>query len=224
MSKKNQSVIQDYLKTIYKIHVESNVPVSTSQVARKLNVTVAAVTLMIKKLANQGYVNHKPYHGFTLSDKGQRIAIMTLRRHRIIEQYLVEKLNLGWDEVDQEAETLEHSVSDKVIEQMWLKLGKPKTDPHGSPIPDSEGAILEDCAAKPLGDWPVRKKLQVVRIKNKSPKELRYLKSIGLIIGSECCILDKTPFNRSIVVETSVKFFALDESFSQSIYGIEINP
>jgi len=132
---------------------------------------------MLKKLADNGLIKYEPYYGVSLLPKGKKIALNIIRKHRVLEQFLVEKLGYSWDEVDAEAEILEHAISDKFTDRMWESLGKPLRDPHGSPIPDKNGEIiLEDVVS--LVDYPEKTTAEVRRIQNRSPEELRYFSSI----------------------------------------------
>ena len=127
--------LQDYLKAIYKLADDSVEAVSTSALAERLGVAAPSVTGMVKRLAAEGLIEHVPYQGVTLTVEGRRVAVETIRKHRIVEQFLVQVLGLTWDEVGAEGEVLEHCVSARVVNRMWEVLGRPASDPHGSPIP-----------------------------------------------------------------------------------------
>jgi len=134
--------VEDYLKAIYKLG-QSEAAVSTSALAEALGRSAASVTNMMKSLAEQGLVQHTPYHGVRLTARGELTALRVIRRHRVLELYLIEKLGYTWDGVHAEAERLEHAVSDELIDRMAHALGEPTLDPHGSPIPTREGEIAE---------------------------------------------------------------------------------
>lgn len=180
----SSKALEDYLKIIYKL--ESSVPkgkgVQTSSIAERLSISQASVSNMLKKLAEKKLIKYAPYYGVTLTTSGRKIALNMVRKHRVLEQYLVERLGYSWDEVDSEAEVLEHAMSDKLTNRMWEVLGKPTHDPHGSPIPNELGEVAE-CTLPSLCDVALGQKMVVRRIKNRSPKELRYLASIGLVTG-----------------------------------------
>ena len=177
--------LEDYLKIIYKLEDSSpeDKGVQTSVIAERLSISQASVSNMIKKLADKKYISYAPYYGVTLTDSGRKIALNMIRKHRILEQYLVERLNYSWDEVDEEAEVLEHAISDTLANRMWDDLGQPTHDPHGSPIPSIDGELIEQDLI-PLIDVLLEQPVQVKRIKNRSPEELRYLYTIGLL---DCC-------------------------------------
>ncbi|MCJ7628846.1 MAG: metal-dependent transcriptional regulator, partial [Longimicrobiales bacterium] len=132
--------VEDYLKVIYSL-CEPGEVASTSSIAETLEVQPASVTGMVKRLAESGYLEHVPYRGVQLTEAGTRAALRVLRRHRILESYLTERLGYRWEDVHQEAERLEHSASDELIERMASALENPRYDPHGAPIPTSSGEI-----------------------------------------------------------------------------------
>jgi len=196
--------LEDYLKIIYKL--EGRTPedkgVQTSVIAERLAISQASVSNMIKKLAEQGYIKYAPYYGVSLTQSGLKIALNMVRKHRILEQYLVERLGYSWDEVDAEAEVLEHSISDKLANRMWEDLGQPTHDPHGSPIPSAEGVVAHhDWQA--LTDIALNCRVEVKRIKNRSPEELRYLASIALTTGVCVEVKNTAPLNGPLLVEVN---------------------
>lgn len=213
MSKKKNTVQQtpsraweDYLKIIYKLEKPelSDKGVQTKDVAERLSVSQASVTNMLKKLAEENYIEYAPYYGVSLTDSGRQIAMKMIRNHRILETYLVERLGYLWDEVDEEAETLEHYLSDKLVQRMWEDLGEPSHDPHGSPIPDIDGSI-ETANLQPLSEIELNRPVTLERIKNRSPEELRYLTSIHLHIGSKIVIKNQAPLNGPLLIEVDDK-------------------
>lgn len=210
--------IEDYLKCIYKLEdlTAKDKGVHTSAIASRLGVAQASVSNMIKKLSEQGYVEYAPYYGVSLTETGRQLALQMIRRHRVIEQYLVERLDYSWDEVDAEAEVLEHAVSEKLVNAMWDALGRPSYDPHGSPIPDQDGMILPQNLL-PLSEFTEGVKAQLARIKNRSPAELRYLSSIGLTMGVEVCIKSKAPFNGPLMIEVDDHLHALDYRLASAL-------
>lgn len=196
--------LEDYLKIIYKLErpLDQDKGVQTSAIAERLNISQASVSNMLKKLADQGYINYAPYYGVDLTESGRKIALNMVRKHRILEQYLVERLGYLWDEVDEEAEVLEHSISDKLANRMWEDLGRPTHDPHGSPIPSIEG-VIETSNWVNLTDIDLEKSVVLKRIKNRSPEELRYLASIGLTTGVEVRIKNIAPLNGPLLIEVA---------------------
>ncbi|WEJ61728.1 metal-dependent transcriptional regulator [Thiomicrorhabdus lithotrophica] len=194
--------LEDYLKIIYKLEDSSpeDKGVQTSVIAERLSISQASVSNMIKKLADKKYISYAPYYGVTLTDSGRKIALNMIRKHRILEQYLVERLNYSWDEVDEEAEVLEHAISDTLANRMWDDLGQPTHDPHGSPIPSIDGELIKQDLI-PLIDVLLEQPVQVKRIKNRSPEELRYLANIGLTTGVVLKIKNMAPLNGPLLVE-----------------------
>jgi len=194
--------LEDYLKIIYKLEDSSSSDkgVQTSVIAERLAISQASVSNMIKKLADKSYVSYAPYYGVSLTDSGRKIALNMIRKHRILEQYLVERLNYSWDEVDEEAEILEHAISDKLTNRMWDDLGKPTHDPHGSPIPSIDGELIKQDLT-PLVDISLNQTVLVKRIKNRSPEELRYLANIGLTTGVRLSVKNAAPLNGPLLVE-----------------------
>ncbi|HHT01040.1 MAG TPA: metal-dependent transcriptional regulator [Thiomicrospira sp.] len=198
----SSKALEDYLKIIYKLEDGGSADkgVQTSVIAERLAISQASVSNMIKKLADQGYVSYARYYGVSLNDSGRKIALNMIRKHRILEQYLVERLNYSWDEVDEEAEVLEHAISDKLANRMWDDLGQPTHDPHGAPIPSIDGELVKQDLT-PLIGVPLNHRVQVKRIKNRSPEELRYLANIGLTTGVELLIKNVAPLNGPLLVE-----------------------
>src|SRR5215211_6140945 len=154
--------VEDYLKAIYQLSPEGR-PASTSEIAHALALSAPSVTGMIKRLSEHGLLEHIPYRGVQLTDEGRRAALRMVRRHRLIEAYLVEFLGYSWDTVHAEAERLEHAVTDTLVERMAAALGHPDVDPHGDPIPAPDGSIHE-LAYTPLAEIPVGETVEVRRV------------------------------------------------------------
>ena len=148
---------------------------------------------MVRRLADQGLLTHEPYRGVRLTAQGRRGALRTLRRHRVIEAYLVQALGYGWDQVHDEAERLEHSASDDLIDRMARAIGEPTVDPHGAPIPSREGAVDETRYAT-LADLPAGADARVMRVADEDPELLRYLSDIGLTLGSVVQMKERAPY------------------------------
>src|SRR4030095_4931812 len=145
--------VEDYLKAVYRLSPEGR-PASTSEIARLLELSAPSVSGMVKRLSEFGLLEHLPYKGVQVTVEGRRVALRMVRRHRLIESYLVEFLGYSWDTVHSEAERLEHAVSDTMVERMATALGNPEVDPHGDPIPAADGSIQE-LACTALSDVPV---------------------------------------------------------------------
>ena len=184
--------VQDYIKAIYELEVAQKHP-ATKTLADLLGVQMASVTGMVKHLAAEGFVKHMPYRGFKVTQKGRDVALRMLRRHRLIELFLVRTLRLGWDEVHAEAERMEHAVSDGLIESINDYLGQPQFDPHGSPIPTADGKFAANRGI-PIAQLKVGHKGTVAEVEDKDPVFLRYLSSLGIKIGSTVRVIAKEPY------------------------------
>jgi DtxR family Mn-dependent transcriptional regulator len=191
--------VEDYLKAIYQLSPEGR-PASTSEIAHLLALSPPSVTGMVKRLSDHGLLEHVPYRGVQLTDEGRRAALRMVRRHRLIEAYLVEFLGYSWDTVHDEAERLEHAVSDTMVERMASALGHPEVDPHGDPIPTADGSIHE-LACTPLSDIPVGETVQLHRVHESQPERLRYIASLGLRPGVQVIVVDRQPFDDLVTIE-----------------------
>jgi DtxR family Mn-dependent transcriptional regulator len=191
--------VEDYLKAIYRLTPEGR-PAATSDIANLLELAPASVSGMVKRLSEHGLLEHVPYKGVQLTEEGRRAALRTIRRHRLIEAYLVAFLGYTWDTVHDEAERLEHAVSDQLVERMAAVLGHPSVDPHGDPIPDVDGAIHEP-ASTPLSELPEGIAAELRRVDESDPERLRYIASIGLHPGARVVVVDRQPFHGPITIE-----------------------
>jgi DtxR family Mn-dependent transcriptional regulator len=193
--------VEDYLKAIYRLSPEGR-PASTSDIAHLLELSAPSVSGMVKRLSELGLLEHAPYKGVQLTDAGRRAALRMVRRHRLLEAYLVEFLSYSWDAVHAEAERLEHAVSDTLVERMAAALGHPAVDPHGDPIPAADGSIHEP-ASVPLAEVAVGETVEITRVDEREPERLRYLASLGLTPGAVVTLLDRAPFGGPVTVETT---------------------
>jgi DtxR family Mn-dependent transcriptional regulator len=191
--------VQDYLKAIYLLETQDERPVSTNALATQLGVRAASASAMVARLARDGYVKHVRYRGARLTAKGQQLALAVVRRHRLLETLLVAELGMSWDEVHAEAEALEHSVSDRVLERIAAKLGDPARDPHGDPIPSASLKVTE-AATQLLDRLPVGAKGRLVRILGADPELLAYLDQLDIGLGDEVEVLPPEPFGGSLRV------------------------
>jgi DtxR family Mn-dependent transcriptional regulator len=192
--------VEDYLKAIYRLSPEGR-PASTSEIAHLLELSAPSVSGMVKRLSELGLLEHSPYRGVQLTDAGRLAALRMVRRHRLIEAYLVQFLGYSWDTVHPEAERLEHAVSDTLVERMAAALGHPVADPHGDPIPQPDGSIREP-ASVPLSDLPVGATAEIVRVNEREPERLRYLASLGLTPGAVVTLRERQPFDGPVTVES----------------------
>jgi DtxR family Mn-dependent transcriptional regulator len=190
--------VEDYLKVIYHL-TEAGNAASTNAIADLLDLSAPSVSGMVKRLAEAGLAEHLPYKGVTLTKDGRHAALRMLRRHRIIESYLVSNLGYTWDNVHDEAEKLEHAVSDDLVQRMSFALGDPQFDPHGDPIPAVDGQIV-DLTTTPLADVDVGETVTIARVDTSSPDRLRWLAGAGLIPGTKVTVLDQQPFNGPVTV------------------------
>ncbi|OHX65529.1 metal-dependent transcriptional regulator [Flammeovirga pacifica] len=190
---------ENYLKTIYHLSTKES-PVSTNAIADALNTKPASVTDMIKKLNTKGFINYQKYKGTTLTAEGNKEALLIIRKHRLWEVFLLEKLNFNWDEVHEVAEQLEHIKSKLMIERLDEFLGFPQHDPHGDPIPNKNGEfdVLE---AKKLANINENKNTIVVAVKDSNSSLLQYLDKMGIGIGSKLTITEKIEFDQSLEIK-----------------------
>ena len=193
------SSIEDYVKVIYGFTEWQDKPITSSQLAQRLGVANSSVSEMVRKLKDQGLVDHKPYSAITLTPAGIRLALSMVRRHRLIETYLVQELGYSWDEVHDEAELLEHAVSDTFIERMAAKLGDPQRDPHGDPIPTADGVVLMP-EAQLLGELDPGHTGRITRISDDNPDLLRYLAAENIDLDAEVEVMGRKPFGGALVV------------------------
>jgi DtxR family transcriptional regulator, Mn-dependent transcriptional regulator len=191
--------VEDYLKAIYQLSPEGR-PASTSDIAHLLALSAPSVTGMVKRLSEQGLLEHVPYRGVQLTGEGRRAALRMVRRHRLIEAYLVEFLGYSWDTVHAEAERLEHAVSDTLVERMASALGNPDVDPHGDPIPSADGFVHE-LSCTPLSEVPVGESVEIQRVHESQPERLRYIASLGIKPGTHVTVIDRQPFDDLVTID-----------------------
>ena len=213
---RDSSSVQDYVKTIYALSEWHDEPVTSSRLAARLSVANSSVSEMIRKLADLGLVDHKPYRPVELTPDGRRLALAMVRRHRLLETFLVQDLGYRWDEVHDEAELLEHTVSDTFIDRLDARLGFPSTDPHGDPIPTAAGSItLPD--ALPLHSFDNGHSGRVTRISDENPQLLRFLTAEEVSIGSPVTVLGRTPFGGPLQARVGTGRNAREISFGDEL-------
>ena len=193
--------IEDYLKAIYTLGAGGE-PVQTSAIAQALDVAPASVSGMLRRLAEGGLLEHSPYRGVQLTDSGREAALRIVRRHRILESYLTSKLGYDWDSVHDEAERLEHAVSEELIERMARTLGDPSYDPHGAPIPTRSGEVARSDHV-PLSDIPVGATAEFRVVGDKDSDRLRYITSLGLKVGTVFQVVDRAPFHGPVTIRVA---------------------
>lgn len=215
--------VENYVKAIYLLCLNHDGPASTGAIATALKISPGSVTSMLKTLRESNLVDYTPYGGVTLTDHGQQLALRVLRRHRLIELFLVQTLHLSWDEVHEEAENMEHAVSDFLIDRIDDLLGHPAFDPHGDPIPKADGTILTpshlSLAACSLGTHFI-----VQRVTEQAPDFLRYLQVRGLTPNAEGTVIESDPMSRIVVIAISQQQIKLSFDVSEKIMVVESKP
>jgi DtxR family Mn-dependent transcriptional regulator len=190
--------VEDYAKAIYALGRHGDV-VTTNALAERVGVTAASASGMVKKLNALGLVEHEPYQGVKLTDPGRRLALEVLRHHRLLELYLVEALGVPWDRVHEEAEVLEHVLSEDLEALIAAKLGDPTHDPHGDPIPTVDGEV-DEGTTRALQDLDPGAAGTLVRVSDSDPAILLYLSDRGIAIGDTLEVVDKQPFDGPLLV------------------------
>jgi DtxR family Mn-dependent transcriptional regulator len=207
-------VMEDYLKAIYKLQ-QGRGPVATSELAKELRVAAATTTAMVQRLARLKLVSYHRYHGLTLTTAGQRIALETIRHHRLLELYLAQHLGLSLDKVHGEAEKMEHVLSDDVELRMAAALGNPTTDPHGDPIPSAEGTI-RDIRYPDLTAFSPGATGTVARVSDRDPANLRRLAELGVLPGVKLKVLAQHASGCRVEIEG--RRFTLPRALCADIY------
>ena len=202
---------QDYLKMIWGLHDWGQAAVQPSDLAKKAGVKPSTVTGAVARLVSGGFAEHDPYGAITLTTKGRRYAVAMVRRHRLLETFLVSTLNYGWDEVHHEADALEHAASDMMIDRIDNLLGHPQTDPHGDPIPQPDGSIPR-VSSIPLSSAPDHALVRIERVSDTDSTLLKYLTKNGLGIGVTLRIEERKPFSASTTVTVQAAGTGDDQS------------
>jgi DtxR family Mn-dependent transcriptional regulator len=192
--------VEDYAKTIHALARRGDGPVGTSALAERLGVSPGTVTSMLKRMAEMGLVEHEPYHGASLTPAGERVALEVIRHHRLLEAYLAEALGVPWDRVHDEAEVLEHYISEDLEERIAMALGNPSHDPHGDPIPDRGLEIASESGVS-LADLEPGEGGVFSRVSDSDSEMLRYLDERGIHPGVEIVVGRREPFEGPLFVE-----------------------
>ena len=190
----NTEAIEDYAKAIYALSQRQAGPVGTSELAERLGVTPATASAMLKRLDERGLIRHQPYKGVTLTVAGEKVALEVIRHHRLIESYLSEALGMPWDRVHDEAEVLEHYISEELEALIAAKLGDPSHDPHGDPIPGPGLEPPAEDGSRPLSQIEVGATVTFTRVSDSDPEMLRYLAERGIKPGARLTIVEREPF------------------------------
>lgn len=208
---------ENYLKAIYALEEDEMLAASTNEIAKRLETKASSVTDMLKKLSDKGLVSYQKYQPARLTEKGRKIAVNVIRKHRLWEYFLVEKLNFGWEEVHDVAEQLEHIQSTKLTDSLDEFLKYPKFDPHGDPIPDKRG-IFSNLLTTVLLETSPTDKVKVMGVKIHDKAFLKYLDKVGIQLGSEIGILEKQEFDSSMLISVDNKNkVTLSSEVSQNI-------
>lgn len=190
---------ENYAKAVFSLEQRADGPVGTGAVADLLGVTAASASAMLRRLGEGGVVEHAPYHGVRLTEEGRRLALRTIRRHRLIELLLADVLGIPWDRVHRHAEVLEHHVSDEIVDAIAAKLGDPARDPHGDPIPDASLRMARDDTVS-LSDLGEGDAATFVRVSDSDPEMLRYLSRHGIAPGDRLSVSGRQPFGGPLTV------------------------
>ena len=210
------SAVEDYTKAIYGLEDRNGQPVTTTALAERLGVTAASASGMVKRLCELGLVSHRRYHGVLLTDAGRRVALEVIRHHRLLELYLVESLGVPWDRVHQEAEVLEHVLSEELEELIAAKLGDPTVDPHGDPIPSRE-LTIEEIATQSLESLEPGAHGVFARVSDSDPDMLRYLSERGIAPGDALEVVERQPFGGPLFVRIGAGIHPLGGELARAI-------
>jgi len=208
--------VQDYAKAVYALEARRGAAVSTNDLADRLGVTPGSVSGMVRKLSDLGLVEHEPYRGVRLTDQGRRVALEVLRHHRLIELFLAEELGMPWDRVHAEAEVLEHVLSEDLERLIAERLGNPKLDPHGDPIPTPELEI-DERETHSLQELPAGVSGRFVRVSDSDPEMLRYLGEHGIALGDRLEITGRQPFGGPVFVRLGERELPLGGRLAQAM-------
>lgn len=208
---------EDYIKAIYHLGKGENTTVSTNAVAEKMETKPSSVTDMVKKLSDKGLVNYRPYKGVSLTEFGQKMALTLVRKHRLWEVFLVEKLDFSWDEVHEVAEQLEHIKSEKLIDRLDKHLGFPQVDPHGDPIPSKKGEFKK-AIKKLLSEVPIGVNGICVGVKDSSAPFLKFLDKNNIALGDSISVKDKEEFDGSLHIQIKNKDIHISQQIAANLY------
>jgi DtxR family Mn-dependent transcriptional regulator len=210
------SAVEDYTKAIYTLELRASEPVTTNALAERLGVTPGSASAMVKRLGELGLAEHRPYHGVSLTDQGRRVALEVIRHHRLLELYLVQSLGVPWDRVHEEAEVLEHVLSEELEELIAAKLGDPTHDPHGDPIPTRDLEIEEGSTASLQTLRPGDRAI-FTRVSDSDPEMLRYLTARGIAPGDNLEVVDRQPFDGPLFVRFGKEVHVLGGALARAM-------
>ncbi len=209
--------MEDYLKSIYYLERHEGAPVGTSRIAEYLDVTAPTVTSMLDSLEERGLIEREKYKGVELTAEGETVAVEVVRHHRLLEAYLTEHLDYSWSEVHDEADALEHHISEEFERRVAEALGDPDVDPHGDPIPSADLTPPEEDDTTPLAEQEVGATVEVARVSDRDESELQYLEDAGITPGVRLTVVDVAPFGMVTVETEAADEQSLPESVARSI-------
>jgi len=207
---------EDYLKAIYALSINDK-GASTNALANHLNMKASSITDMLKKLSDKGWVNYEKYKGASLNVDGKIIALSIVRKHRLWETFLVNKLNFKWDEVHEIAEQLEHIKSNELVDRLDDFLGNPKFDPHGDPIPNKDNQITDSRKRSYLSEVEINKDVIIIGVKDSSAQLLQYLERENMILGKNITVLEIHGFDKSLRISINSKELNISERVAQNV-------
>lgn len=208
---------EDYIKAIYHLGELDGKPVATNAIAEQMDTKPSSVTDMIKKLSEKSLVNYKKYQGVSLSEKGRLVALSIIRKHRLWEVFLVDKLNFSWDEVHVVAEQLEHIKSEALVDKLDAHLGYPKVDPHGDPIPNKEG-VFSKSVKKLISELPVHSEGVCVGVNDSSVAFLKFLDKNNIALGDTFKILEREEFDGSVTIDTRAGSIRISKQIASNLF------
>lgn len=210
--------MQEYLAEAYRLaHYQPDNPyVSTSALAQAMGVSAPAVTRMVQRLKDAGYLEHEPYQGIRLTDNGEREALMNIRRHRLVERFMVDVMRFGWHEVHDAADALGPVVSERLVDRMEVMSGYPKRCPHGEPIPSAQG-IMPRVQDYPLTDADVGRDYIVSRANSHDEEKLKYLDTLGLKPGVPLRLVERAPFEGPLQIMIDGETYHIGYSLAQVV-------
>lgn len=208
---------EDYIKTIYHLGVLNDASVATNAIAEQMETKPSSVTDMIRKLSDKGFVSYKKYQGVTLTKLGTEKALTIVRKHRLWEVFLVDKLDFSWDEVHEIAEQLEHIKSEKLTDRLDKHLGYPKFDPHGDPIPSKAGLFM-NTTKRLLNEVVINNSGICVGVKDSSAPFLKFLDKHGIALGDQITVVDKEDFDGSLQIRINGKVILISHLIAANLY------
>lgn len=208
---------EDYIKAIYHLGETDSSSVSTNAIAQQMQTKPSSVTDMIKKLSDKSLINYKKYQGVSLTESGKKVALSIIRKHRLWEVFLVDKLNFSWDQVHEVAEQLEHIKSEALIDKLDAHLGYPKIDPHGDPIPTKEGEFKKSIK-KLISELQVNSSGVCVGVNDSSPAFLKFLDKNKISLGDTFTIVDREEFDGSVTISTRAGTIRISEQIAANLF------